>query len=381
MVDHVRAPRRIPVNGSVTAITPSEASLRLSVCPRRPVTAGMAAASWDLISSPSSSARNPMPSSISILKRTRGFAIVAALFAALAAAGCGNDESASGARPKAGVKAAEKVAEAKVPPYVYAAPVKGHIKEVNIGAFDLVDGIAYPSQTGAGTVVYVASKPIASPMLAESACPLALTRALSTLRNASFAEVTLDALGQSKYFAAGTPFGGSLTDFTVHGWSSTLKSDAGRVVGNVQHRQYGGFKFDLPLSNPKFDELSYGDRDQKRRLPATTPKPVEAAVTAAYVALRDAALRKDLKATLSAMGFDAKQIVAIRGMDGIDADFLAFADRFLTPGTPGDPSTRPGSAHLRGEGLKANGKKYFNDYYFDLCGDRLIITGIAEQSP
>ena len=325
---------------------------------------------------PSSSARNPMPSSISILKRHRGFAIVAALFAALAAGGCGNDESSSGARPKAGVTAAERVVEAKVPPYAYAAPVKGHIKEANIGAFDLVDGIAYPALTGAGTVVYVTSKPIASPMLAESACPLAVARALSTLRNASFAEVTLDAAGRSKYFAAD-----GLTDFSLHGWSSTLKSDAGRVVGKVQHRQYGRFEFDLPLSNPKFDEMSYGDREQKRRLAAATPTPAEQAVTATYVTLRDAALRKDLKATLSALGFDARQIAAIRGMDGIDADFLLFADRFLAPGATGDPSTRPGSGHVRGEGLKANGKKYFNDYYFDLCGDRLMLTGIVEQSP
>ena len=306
--------------------------------------------------------------------------IVAALFAALAAGGCGNDESSSGARPKASVKAAESVAEAKVPPYAYAAPVKGHIKDENIGAFDLVDGIAYPALTGAGTVVYVVSKPIASPMLAESACPLSLARALSKLRNASFAEVTLDAAGRSKYFAAGTPFGGSLTDLTLHGWSSALKSDAGRVAGHVQHRQYGRFEFDLPLSNPKFDEISYGDREQKRKPAATTPTPTERAVTAAYVKLRDAALRKDLKATLSALGFDARQIAAIRGMEGIDADFLLFADRFLPPGATGDASSRPGSGQLRGEGLKANGKKYFNDYYFDLCGDRLVLTGIVEQT-
>jgi hypothetical protein len=340
------------------------------------MTPGKAAASWDWTSYPSSSARNPMPSSISILERNRAFAIAAAFFAALAAGGCGNDESSSGARPKADVKAAERVAEAKVPSYAYAAPVKGHIKELNIGAFDLVDGIAYPALTGAGTVVYVVSKPVASPMLAESACPLAMARALSEFRNASFAEVTLDAAGRSKYFAAD-----GLTDFTLNGWSSTLKSDAGRVVGKVQHRQYGRFEFDLPLSNPKFDELSYGDREQKRRLTAATPTPAEQAVTAAYVTLRDAALRKDLKATLSALGFDARQIAAIRGMDGIDADFLLFADRFLAPGATGDPSTRPGSGHVRGEGLKANGKKYFNDYYFDLCGDRLVLTGIVEQSP
>jgi hypothetical protein len=31
--------------------------------------------------------------------------------------------------------------------------VKGHHKEINIGEFDLVDGIAYPATGGAGTVV------------------------------------------------------------------------------------------------------------------------------------------------------------------------------------------------------------------------------------
>ena len=72
---------------------------------------------------------------------------------------------------------------------------------------------------------------------------------------------------------------------------------------------------------------------------------------------------------------------AIRGMEGIDADFLVFADRFLTPGTPGDPWNKPGAGQVRGEGLKANGKKFFNDYYFDLCGDRLVLTYIVEQSP
>jgi hypothetical protein len=323
----------------------------------------------------------------SILVRNRGFAIVATILAvltALAAAGCGKEEPSSIAAPTAATKAAVKapapVVEAKVPPYSYPAPVKGHINEANIGAFDLVDGVAYPASTGAGTVVYVASKAIASPMLVESACPLSQARALSKLRNASFAEVTLDAAGRSKYFAAGAPFGGSLTDFTAQGWSSSLKSDAGRAAGNVRHRRYGQFEFDLPLSTPKFDELSTGDREQKRALAAATPAPSDQAVTAAYVALRDAALRKDLKATLSALGFDAKQNAAIRGMDGIDADFLVFADRFLPPGATGDASTRPGSGDLRGEGLKANGKKYFNDYYFDLCGDRLVLTGIVEQT-
>lgn len=296
---------------------------------------------------------------------------------ALALASCGKEPSSSGEAGNA-----KKVVEEKVPLYSYPAPVKGHIKEVNIGEFDLADGIAYTSTNG-GTVVFVVSKPIASPLLAEAACPFIQAKALSLLRDASFSEVELDAGGRSKYFAAGTPFHGSLTDTTPGGrpWSSTLKSDAGRAAGSVMHRQYGRFEFDLPLSSPKVDEISYGDREQKRRLAATTPKPSEQSVKATYEKLRDAALKKDQKALLAAMGFDAKQTMAVRGLDGIAADFAAFYDRFLAPGTPGDPWTRPGSGQIRGEGIKASaGKKYWNDYYFDLCGDQLMLTGITEQT-
>ena len=93
--------------------------------------------------------------------------------------------------------------EEKAPPYTYPAPVKGHYKEINIGEFDLVDGIAYPASGGGGTVVYATNKPIASPMLTDSACPMTQARVLTELRNGRFVEVTLDAAGRSKYFAAG----------------------------------------------------------------------------------------------------------------------------------------------------------------------------------
>lgn len=297
----------------------------------------------------------------------------AACATALAIFGCGKEPSAPGPAPK--------VAEEKVPPYSYKAPVSGHVKEVNIGAFDLVDGIAYTAIHGGGIVVYVASKPIASPVLVDSACPLTQALALSKLRNASFAEVTLDAAGRSRYFAAGTPFGGGGVNLTRADIASTLRVDAGRAVGHALDKEYGRFNFDLPVSTPKFDELSYADQTQERSLVATTPKPTEQAVTAAYTALRDAALRKNLKAMLSALGFDAKQREAIRGMDGIEADFMVFADRFLTPGTPQDPWVKPGKGQVRAEGVKSNGKKFTNDYYFDLCGDHLVLTYIVEQSP
>ncbi len=306
---------------------------------------------------------------------------VVACAAALSMSGCGKEESSPGALEKGAAALAKKVVEEKVPPYTYPATVKGHIKEINLGEFDLVDGIAYPAAGGGGTVVYVASKPIASPMLVDSVCPLTQARALSKLRNASYGEVTLDARGRSKYFAAARAFAGGLTDLSGgRAWSSTLRIDAGRAAGNFLHREYGRFEFDLPLSSPKVDEISAGDQEQKRKLAATTPKPTEQAVTAAYVALRDAAHKKNLKALLAAMGFDAKQVAAIRGLDGIDADFAVFADRFLNPGTPSDPWNKPGAGQVRAEGVKADGKKFVDDYYFDACGDHLVLTFIAEQA-
>ena len=65
---------------------------------------------------------------------------LAACIAALALCSCGKEESAPAA--------VKKVAEEKVPPYTYPAPVKGHYKEINIGEFDVVDGIAYYSWGG-----------------------------------------------------------------------------------------------------------------------------------------------------------------------------------------------------------------------------------------
>src|SRR4029453_19102206 len=191
------------------------------------------------------------------MRRDR-LAVVIVSLAMLAAAGCGDKDATSGATPKAKGEAAKKVVEEKVPPYAYAAPVKGHVKEVNIGEFDLVDGIAYPALNGAGTVVYVASRPIASPMLVDSACPLSQARALATLRKANYAEVTLDAKGKSRYFAAGTPSSGSLTSLSPREWTSALKADAGKAAGNVVHRHYGKFEFDLPLSRASVDQMTYG---------------------------------------------------------------------------------------------------------------------------
>jgi hypothetical protein len=302
---------------------------------------------------------------------------VLALAAALLIFGCGKPE-APGSAPAAKAKA--KAPAEVVPPYTYPAPVSGHVKEVNIGEFDLVDGIAYAPTSGQGIVVWVVAKPIASPVLAGAACPLSAARALALLRNAAFAEVTLDPAGHSRYFAAGQAFGGELTDLTHGAWTSTLKGDNAQVSGNVVHNRYGHFDFGLPVLTPHFDQLSAGDAQRERKLAPTTPKPTEQALTAAYVALHEAAQKKDLKAMLAALGFDPKQSLAIRGLAGIDADFGAFTDRFLNPGKPDDAMNRPGAGQVRAEGTKASGKNYVDDYYFDLCGDKLILTHIAEQA-
>jgi len=209
-------------------------------------------------------------------------AVLAACAIALALAGCGKQEG--GAGEKKSAAAAQKVVEEKPAPYVYPPPVKGHYKEINIGEFDLVDGIAYTATGRGGTVVYVTDKPIASPMLAESACPMTQARALTELRNARFAEVTLDPAGRSKYFAAGTAFGGSSReqDVGAHPWSAKLKSDAGRAVGSVMHKRDGHFEFDLPVSSPKVNEISQGDWIYGQRADQSAPTPTEPAVTAAY---------------------------------------------------------------------------------------------------
>ena len=290
----------------------------------------------------------------------------------LALSGCGKEPSAPAA--------AKRGIEERVPPYTYPAPVKGHYKEVNIGEFDVVDGIAYVATGGAGTAVYVTSKPIASPMLADSACPMTQARSLSALRNVSYLDVTLNH-GISKYFAAGNSFGGSSREESVGGryWSSKMNDVPDRAVGVVAHRQHGHFEFDLPLSTPRIKEVSQGDWVHGIRADPNAPKPAEAAVTAAYRAVHDAALKKDLKALLLAQGFDAKQVAAIRGLDGIDADLAVYSDRFLTSNVPDEFSAKAGTAYVRTEGVNAKGKKFANYYHFMPCGERLVLVSIAEN--
>jgi hypothetical protein len=289
--------------------------------------------------------------------------------AVLAVSGCGKKEKAGQVRP---------MAEARPAPYTYRAPVKGRIHEINIGRFELVDGVAYT--TGAGTVVFASSRPIASPAVADSPCPMTEARSLELLRDASWAEVTIEESGRSKYFAYGTAFGGSGFDKTGGTeWAIQVAHTSGdRIKGTAFHRSYGGFEFELPVTQPRFREVSEMDRSDGRRSDPAAPLPTEAAVTATYGAVRDSALSGNLKGVLAAQGFGEKTTAAIRGLDGIDGDLAVYADRFLRPGdpTPGEFTAKPGTAYVRVEGANSKGKKFANYYHFNSCGDRLILVSI-----
>jgi hypothetical protein len=229
--------------------------------------------------------------------------------------------------------------------------------------------------------VYVTSKAIASPMIAGSACPMTQARALSALRDASYLEVML-AQGTSKYFAAGRTFAGGSREEEVGGryWQSRVKDEPDRAIGQVVHKQHGSFEFDLPLSKPLVNEVSQGEWMRGNRTDPAAPKPDEQAVKAAYQAVHDAALKKDLKALLAAQGFDAKQIQAIRGLSGIDADLAVYSERFLEASGAAGFSAKPGIASVRIEGANAKGRKFANYYQFTPCGrDRVVLVGIAEN--
>ena len=280
----------------------------------------------------------------------------------IAAFGCARKEPAEA--PKAEQAAAAKApkADERPQPYTYPAPVKGHYKEINIGSFDVVDGIAYKS--GAGIVVFVASKPIASPVLTGSPCPMTAARSLVALRDASYLEVNLDAAGRSKYFVSGQAFGGSSREEASgsRSWSSKLNAASGRAAGSVQHT-HGGFRFDLPVLTPGISDVSQSDWSEGKRANASLPRPAEQAVTTAYQAAHEAALRKDWKALLAALGFDEKQTAAILGLEGIDADLARYADGSSTPPAPGVNAPRGCGPLWGGEGTSSKGKKFANFFH------------------
>src|SRR5580704_9953186 len=96
---------------------------------------------------------------------------------------------------------------------------------------------------------------------------------------------------------------------TLRYWCFTTHD---RIWRNGSFRSYGEKRNSSFLtsecfqaSDPKFNEVSEGDRTQGSRYDSTAPKPTEQAVTAAYQAAHDAARKKNLKGFLAALGFDA----------------------------------------------------------------------------
>jgi hypothetical protein len=259
--------------------------------------------------------------------------------------------------------------------------VRGRHDEANSGTFDLVDGIAYTTRDGAGTVVYATSKSIASAALAGSPCPMTEARALTSIRDAGWVEITLDAKGKSKYYSAGTAFGGTGREEDVGGryWDSTLVLSDGRAAGGVRHTDKGGFEFNLEVLSPRVTEVSESDKVGGKRSDPAGITPTDGQVVAAYKKVRAAALKRDLKGVLAAQGFDEKQITAIRALAGIDADFAVYADRFLKPGTTGEIQTYPGYGAVTGEGVNSKNAKFINFYWFTPCEGRLVLTNIYEN--
>jgi hypothetical protein len=294
-----------------------------------------------------------------------GFAIAALALPVVLAAACGR-----GTPPETPLLEQEPA----------SGSVEGRFAEINVGTFDLVDGIAWPAE-GRGTVIYVTSKPIASSTLTRSACPATMARALTAVRDAGWVEVTLDASGTSHYFGSGTPYGGSMRALDPPGryWTSTLTASGDRVSGRVRHTDYGRFAFDLPLSTPRVKEVSENDRMQGLQADPSAPSPSSPAMIDAYRAAHTAALAKDWNALLAAMGFDTAQVSAIRALGGIDADLQAFANRFLTPGDPGETEIRAGHGYVRGEGANRQGAAFINYYWFAPCRATLVLYSVSEN--
>ena len=283
----------------------------------------------------------------------RGLDHVLCTFLLLGVSAC--DQSGGGSTA---TTAAKPVAAAPAP-YTYPAPVKGKYSEVNTGKFDLVDGVAYAADKD--TVLYVTEKQIASPVLAGSACAMTQARALALLRNSGYVRVNMNASGKASYFEAGTPYGGKMIDRAGRSTKvSGGKVKEGHVGGSVSDQGHAKFEFDLPVAGAEASRTLTQDE-----------------LLAAYKAVRSAAIKKDMKAMLSAQGFDAAQIEKIRGLAGIDADLAAHADRFLEPGAPEEPDLKAG--RIGGRGKNSKGAAFFNFYTFAPCGQKLVLVSIGEN--
>jgi len=302
------------------------------------------------------------------------------LATALLLAGCGGGAPPPPPGTAAATAGPAEAAEPPIEAYQYPPTVSGNYDEINVGTFDLVDGIAW--QEEAGTVVWATSEPIASPALAGSACPVALARSIALLRDASWVEVTIDAKGKSNYHAAGTQYAGSSREQEVGGkyWQVDVeRREAERISGAVTHRTRGRFDFDLAILRAEPAALSEGERMDHGWDAAGPLTPDADAAKAAYLKLRDAARAHDWPAFLAAHGYDADLVRKLRGLDGIAEDLERHADRFLSPGDPEEVSLYATIAGVGARGTNSRGEAFFNFYQFAPCGDRLVLVGIGEN--
>mgnify|MGYP001594746751 CR=1 FL=1 len=308
---------------------------------------------------------------------------LAALLAVALACACG-EPSERAALPSDDSAPGAKVGPAKIEPWSYPAPVSGHLKEANTGAFDLVDGIAYPARDAArGTVVFVTAKPIASPLLTASSCAATQARALNLLRDSGYAEVTLDAKGRSGTFIYGTPYDGQSRgmDVGARDWPGKIAISEGgaRAKGSVKHRYYGAFEFDLPIAKSNAWEASEEDRMAAGYAAwgGDAPTPTEVEAITAYGLTRRAVSDNDLGKYLELQGFDESQVRSIRGLAGINDDFREHRDRFLDPGAPEEPTLMPGFAAVGARGTNSKGEAFSNYYEFTPCGGKFLLTSIG----
>lgn len=320
------------------------------------------------------------PPARSLLVALASIASIAQLFLA----GCGGKEASSGGAAPAsdGAPARSAKVDEAPPPYSYPAPVSGHFKEANTGEFDFVDGIAYPARDAAkGTVVFVTAKPIASPLLTGSTCAATQARALKLLRNSAYAEVTLDANGNSPTFVFGTPYDGQSRGMDVGSreWPGKIAVAGGRAKGSVKHRYYGSFEFDLPIAKSNPNEASEDDRMAAgyAMWGGDAPTPTEVEAITAYGMTYRAVMDNDLGRYLELQGFDEGQVRSIRGLAGIDDDFRLHRDRFLDPGAPEEPTLAAGFAAIGARGKNSKGEAFANYYEFTPCGGKFLLTSIG----
>lgn len=251
--------------------------------------------------------------------------------------------------------------------YESSNDVVGSLQEINVGRIALVDGLAW---TGAGgTVVRLLGKPVAGRRLAGSVCPTAHLAALELLRDAPYAQITVDESGRSAYLAYGRASGPSVTEREVSAreWKIRIETRRpDRLAGRLTHSSHGGFRFDLPIAP--------GAQSGEASVEPLQP----AAVLSAHDALRSAVTRRDLRALLAAQGFSAVEIEALEALPGLRQDLDAFALRFLDADAPADVAMRAeGTGYLLFRGRNPEGRPFANFYHFVGCRGAPVLVKIA----